>query len=96
MKDNRDMFYGSYNMNAFKDGSFNPPSGYNMNAQYQAFGPNMYQNANTIPMQTNPYEERISTLERQIRNLDQRIRKLEAGANKITDTEINDSNLYMI
>ena len=92
MKNNRDMFYGNYNMGAFKEPTFTPPSGYNITGEYQAFGPN----ANSIPMQTNPYEERITAIERQIRNLDQRIRKLETIGNNSSETEINDSNLYMI
>ena len=96
MKGNRDMFYGNYNVGAYQDGSFTPPSGYNMNTQYQAFGPNMYQSPNIAPNNTDPYNERITALERQIRNLDQRIRKLETGINTNVDTDINDSNLYMI
>ena len=104
MKGNRDMFYGNYQSGGFQEPNFYQmqPSGYNINTQYSAFGPGVYQanmnqmqNANNMVMNNDPYDERISRLERQIRNLDQRITKLETNGS-ISDNEINNSNMYMI
>lgn len=106
MKGNRDMIYGNYNMGAYTEPQFIPPQGYNINTQYQAYGPNVIPNNNMIMNNTNPYnntntnysdnfETRINRLERQIRSLDARLKKLEAGTN-LTDDTIVDSNLYMI
>ena len=101
MKGNRDMIYGNYNYGGYQEPNMmiTPPSGYNVNTQYQAFGPGVYQNPNgnpnTMPVNNDPYDDRITKLERQVRVLDQRIRKLETTGN-ITDTDINDSNMYMI
>ena len=105
MKGNRDMFYGNYQAGAFQDPNVfvTPPSGYNINTQYQAFGPNLV-NQGQVPMQNNnnyqgtyvdEYDQRITKLERQIRSLDQRIRKLETGDNFIEDNT-SESNMYMI
>lgn len=105
MKGNRDMFYSNYQAGGIKEPNmiYNPPSGYNINSQYSAFGPgimngqmnpNQYQYTNDY--QTNDYDERITKLERQIRSLDQRIRKLETTNTNLEDNSINDSNLYMI
>ena len=80
---NRDMFYQNMQTSYNNPGMYIPPSGYNINQEYQSYGPNM------IPNQTNDYEERISKLERQVRNLDTRLQKLEST------TETND-NFYMI
>ena len=71
-------------------GMFIPPNGYNMNSQYQSFGPNQMNNANMVDNYDNNYEERISRLERQVRNLDTRLQKIE---NTNTDTT---DNFYMI
>ena len=35
---NRDMFYQNLNQGYSNPGGFIPPSGYNMNSQYQAYG----------------------------------------------------------
>ena len=80
---NRDMFYQNMQASYNNPPMFIPPSGYNINQEYQAYGPN------AIPNQTNEYEERISKLERQVRNLDSRLQKLEST------TQDND-NFYMI
>ncbi len=103
MKGNRDMFYGNYNAGAFTEPQFIPPQGYNINAQYQAYGPNvmmpqgnMNHNMNTNSTYIDEYDQRINKLERQIRNLDARLKKLETGSNTISDDTIVDSNLYMI
>ena len=100
MKGNRDMVYGNYNMGAYSEPQFIPPQGYNINSQYQAFGPNVMvpnnmniYNSNTG--YTDDIESRINKLERQIRNLDTRLKRLESGTN-VSDDTIVDSNLYMI
>ncbi len=86
---NRDMFYQNLNQGYSNPGAFIPPSGYNMNSQYQAYGPNV------IPEQmgytsNNELNDRISKIERQIKNLDVRLQKLESISNEVND------NLYMI
>ncbi len=86
---NRDMFYQNLNQGYSNPGAFIPPSGYNMNSQYQAYGPNV------IPEQmgytsNNELNDRISKIERQIKNLDVRLQKLESIPNEVND------NLYMI
>lgn len=86
---NRDMFYQNLNQGYNNPGYFNPPSGYNLNTQYQAYGPNV------IPEQfNNNYDtnlnEKINKLERQIKSLDLRVQKLESVNNETTD------NIYMI
>lgn len=91
----RNMFYQNVNQGYSAPGAFIPPSGYNMNSQYQAYGPNVIpdnynQNQNQNQSYNNDHEERISKLERQIRNLDARIQKLESAGSEVTD------NIYMI
>lgn len=86
---NRDMFYQNLNQGYNNPGYFNPPSGYNLNTQYQAYGPNV------IPEQfNNNYDtninEKINKLERQIKSLDLRVQKLESVNSETTD------NIYMI
>lgn len=94
MKDKRGMFYSNYNMGGFND---NMPSPYQVNSNYMAYGPGVNPNmANMIEnneAMNDPYNERITKIERQIRSLDQRISKLENINNTSVDT---DSNLYMI
>ncbi len=103
---NRDMFYQNINQGYSNPGMFIPPSGYNVNSQIQAYGPNamnqgvypnMYmQNPNMTQEQmgyydeSNEYNERISKLERQVKNLDSRLQKLENANNEVND------NVYMI
>ena len=93
---NRDMFYQNINQGYNNPGMFIPPSGYNMNSQIQAYGPNMFNNPNLTQEQMGYYDEsnnineRINKLERQIRNLDARIQKLENASNETND------NIYMI
>ena len=112
MRDNRDMVYSNYQAGGFAEPNFMPmngPQGYNINANYQAFGPNvMPMNMNNYNQGTNmnnqninsnnyvdEYDGRITKLERQIRRMDQRLRKLENAGT--LDEEINiDNNLYMI
>lgn len=94
----RNMFYQNVNQGYSAPGAFIPPSGYNINSQYQAYGPNVipdnynqnYYNQNQNQNYSNDYEDRISKLERQIRNLDVRIQKLESAGSEVTD------NIYMI
>ncbi len=81
---NRDMFYQNTQTSYNNPGMFIPPSGYNLQEQYQAYGPNVLANNNN-----NDYEERISRLERQVKNLDNRLQKLES-------TTENNDNFYMI
>jgi len=83
---NRDMFYQNMQSSYNNPGMFIPPSGYNINQQYQAYGPNI--NPNQMN-NTNNYDERLNTLERQVKNLDARLQKLEST------TDTND-NFYMI
>ena len=80
---NRDMFYQNTQSLYNNPGMFVPPSGYNLQEQYQAYGPNIGLNNN------NDYEERINRLERQVKNLDARLQKLES-------TTENNDNFYMI
>ena len=94
---NRDMFYQNVNQSYSNPGMFIPPSGYNMNSQMQAYGPNIYMpNPNMTAEQMgyneedNEYNQRINKLERQIKNIDSRLQKLENASN-----EVNDS-VYMI
>lgn len=80
---NRNMFYQNVSQGYSNPGTFIPPSGYNLNAEYQAYGPNTIQN------NTNYYddtENRISKLERQVMNLNTRLSKLENINNEVTDT----------
>ena len=94
---NRDMFYQNINQGYNNPGMFVPPSGYNMNSQFQAYGPNiMYNNPNMTGEQMGYYDEsnelseRINKLERHIKNLDTRVQKLENASNEVND------NVYMI
>jgi len=103
---NRDMFYQNVNQSYNNPGMFIPPSGYNVNSQIQAYGPNvmnpnmmypnMYQNPNMTQEQmgyydeNNEYNERLNKIERQIKNLDARLQKLENVSNETND------NIYMI
>lgn len=92
----RDMFYQNVNQGYMAPGAVIPPSGYNVNTQYQAYGPNLAPgvmpnntyNPNTIS--ENDYEDRISKLERQVKNLDTRLQKLENMNTTV------DENFYMI
>ena len=99
MKGNRDMVYGNYNYGGYQDPNMiiNPPSGYNINTQYQAFGPGLYNNQNNnpniMPVNNDPYDDRITKLERQVRQLDQRLKRLE---NADISNDANESNMYMI
>ena len=77
MKGNRDMFYQNYQAGGF--GNVPMPSGYNINSQYEAYGPGVMQGVD-------PYEERISRIERQIRNIDQRLEKLELASDNTTNS----------
>lgn len=96
MKGNRDMIYGNYNIGSYTPPQVIPPQGYNINTEYQAYGPNvMIPNNNINNNYQDDYETRFNKLERQIRNLDTRLKKLESNTNTTDDTII-DSNLYMI
>ena len=93
---NRDMFYQNVNQGFMSPGGVIPPSGYNVNSQYQAYGPNIVPgaiqsnsyNPNTII--ENDYEDRISKLERQVKNLDTRLQKVENMNSTVEE------NFYMI
>lgn len=84
---NRDMFYQNLNQGYSNPGGFIPPSGYNINSQYQTYGPNIIPGQNNY---NNELENRISRIEKQIRNLDTRVQKLESTTIDNTD------NFYMI
>lgn len=101
------MYYGNYQSGGFVEPNFMPnmqPQGYNINAQYQSFGPNAMpmpiNNMNMAPTNNDnnsyngsyidEYDQRITKLERQIRRIDQRLRKLEnAGTSNNIDEDIN-------
>lgn len=98
---NRDMFYQNLNQVYQMPGMIYPPSGYNLNQEYQAYGPNVipYNNQmynmngnmnNNYNNANNDLEDRVSKLERQIKTLDTRLQKLESVSNEIND------NIYMI
>ena len=86
---NRDMFYHNTNTSYNNRGMFIPPSGYNINTEYQAYGPNILPGQyNQIDQ--NEYEQRISKLERQVKNLDIRLQKLEQ------ENISTEDNFYML
>lgn len=97
MKD-RSMFYQNLNQGYTNPGGFIPPSGYNLNQQYQVYGNNIpsnipnnqmyYENPNYIE-EENQYEQRLNRLEKQYKNLETRVSKLE-------NINTTDDNLYMI
>jgi hypothetical protein len=83
---NRNMFYQNTNTSYNNPGIYIPPSGFNMNTEYQAYGPNI-----PNPYQTNnDIEDRFQKIERQLKNVDTRLQKLE---NETTTTE---ENFYML
>ena len=111
MRDNRDMVYSNYQAGGFAEPNMMGmmpnngimPHGYNINSNYQAYGPNVMPMNNNVPNNmnygagdyVNEYDTRITKLERQIRRMDQRLRKLENTGT--IEEEINiDNNLYMI
>lgn len=85
---NRNMFYQNIQQGYQNPGMFIPPQGYNMNSQYESYGPNIIPQNN---IDNNPYEERISRLERQVKNLDSRLQKLET-----VSQDTSNDNFYMI
>ena len=50
---NRDMYYQSLNQGYQNPGMIIPPSGYNLNTNYQAYGPNVM--PHNMPYQNNNY-----------------------------------------
>ena len=54
---NRDMFYQNTNTSYNSPGMFIPPSGFNMNSEYQAYGPNVV--AGQFNNQENPYQKSL-------------------------------------
>lgn len=96
---NRDYFYQDYQL-GFQNPMMNQmpspmmQSGYMMNNNYAAFGPNalpgQYQTEDEFNDKN--YENRITKLERQIRKLEARVSKLENDSNIVE----NDDNLYII
>lgn len=87
---NRDMFYQNTNTSYNNPGMFIPPSGFNVNTEYQAYGPNVLPNQYNNNYDNNEYEQRISKLERQVKNLDTRVQKLEQ------ETLNTEDNFYML
>ena len=85
---NRDMFYQNTNTAYSNPGMIIPPSGFNMNTEYQAYGPNVMMGQ--FQNNDNNIENRLSKLERQFTNLDSRIQKLES------ETVSTDENFYML
>lgn len=90
---NRDMYYQNLNQGYQNPGMIIPPSGYNINTNYQAYGPNVMPN---MQYQNNNYNEyndindRFDKIDKQIKNLDSRLQKLESTSNNASD------NVYMI
>jgi hypothetical protein len=84
---NRNMFYQNIQEGYNNPGMFIPPQGYNMNTQYQSYGPNVIPQENS----NNEYEERINRLEKQVRNLDSRLQKIE-----MSKEDTSNDNFYMI
>ena len=64
-------------------------SGYNINTEYQAYGPNILPGQYN-QIEQNEYEQRISKLERQVKNLDIRLQKLEQ------ENISTEDNFYML
>lgn len=100
---NRDMYYQNLNQGYQNPGMVIPPSGYNMNTNIQAYGPNIMPNNAMVPnnanmmsnqgMQTNydmDFYDKFDKIDRQIKNLDTRLQKLEASVSNTND------NIYMI
>ena len=87
---NRNMFYQNTNTSYNNPGVFIPPSGFNMNTEYQAYGPNIINPYQTENNYNNELEERIQKLERQLKNIDSRIQKLES------ETITQEENFYML
>lgn len=101
---NRDMYYQNLNQGYQNPGIIIPPSGYNLNTNYQAYGPNVM--PNNMPYQNNNYNgvnynngyndgyndiyDRFDRIDKQIKNLDSRLQKLESATNSVND------NVYMI
>lgn len=101
---NRDMYYQNLNQGYQNPGMIIPPSGYNLNTNYQAYGPNVM--PNNMPYQNNNYNggnynngyndgyndiyDRFDKIDKQIKNLDSRLQKLESTTNSVND------NVYMI
>ena len=101
---NRDMYYQNLNQGYQNPGMIIPPSGYNLNTNYQAYGPNVM--PNNMPYQNNNYNggnynngyndgyndiyDRFDKIDKQIKNLDSRLQKLESTTNNVND------NVYMI
>ena len=86
--DNRDMFYKNTNTAYNSPGMFIPPSGFNMNSEYQAYGPNVV--PGQFNNQDNNLEQRINKLERQVKNLDSRLQKIEQ------ESIASEDNFYML
>ena len=84
---NRNMFYQNTNTSYNNPGVFIPPSGFNINTEYQAYGPNVI---NPYQMNNNEYEDKLDKIERQLKNLDSRIQKLE------NETITNEENFYIL
>lgn len=78
------MYYQNVNQGYQNPGGFIPPSGYNVNSNYQAYGPNVMPGAmyNQNMNMNNGYEDdlsqRLDKIEKQIKSLDSRIQKLES------------------
>ncbi len=86
---NRDMYYQNLNQGYQTPQQYVPPSGYNLNTQYQAYGPNLMNNQNNQSFE-NYIEDKFNKIDRQIKNLDSRLQKLETTTTNTTD------NIYMI
>lgn len=90
---NRDMFYQNLNQGYTQPGGYIEPSGYNLNTQYQTYGPNVnpyQQPQGYIQGYNDDLENRFNRIDKQINNLNVRLQKLENAA------ETTDENLFII
>ena len=85
------MYYQNVNQGYQGQGTFIPPSGYNINSNYQAYGPNIMmptpynQNINQNYNQEEDIYQRLDKIDRQIKNLDTRLQKIETLNSSTTD-----------
>lgn len=108
MKGNRDMIYGNYQAGAYQEPNmiYTPAQGYNINTQYSAFGPGVYQ-GNQNMMQpnmnagyqnsaySNGYGSYIDEYDERISKIERQIRSLDQRIRKLeaNNTNIDDNSI---
>ncbi len=105
---NRDMFYQNTVQGYQNPGVVIPPSGYNVNTQYQAYGQNLVpmnmpmQNPNMVPNNNpniinNDYYQDTSDYESRISKLERQVKNLDTRLQKLESTTVDTAeNFYMI